>query len=184
MRKTLNTPGENNSVYIWMWMKLSWKEFRVFMPLNLYKCGSLCLDAFPCLCFPLILRGGLNCVNLVKLELYLPEGFPGGSVVENPPANAGDVGSIPGLGRSPGEGNGNPPQHSYLKNPSTEEPGGLQSMGSQRAMHDLATKTTTNIFQNSHSIFGFGLSQPKEEPLWYLETEMKRQLLLSKVFCV
>jgi len=135
------------------------------MPLNLYKCGSLCLDAFPCLCFPLILPGGLSCVNLVKLELYFPEGFPDGSVVENPPANAGDVGSIPGLGRSPREGNGNPPQYSYLENPMTEEPGGLQSMGSQRAVHNLATKTTTNIFQNSHSIFGFGLSQPKEEPL-------------------
>ena len=38
-------------------------------------------------------------------------GFPGGSVIKNPPANAGDVGSIPGLGRSPGEGNGNPLQH-------------------------------------------------------------------------
>ena len=38
-------------------------------------------------------------------------GFPGGSVVKNPPASAGDTrdtGSIPGLGRSPGEGNGNP----------------------------------------------------------------------------
>ena len=36
------------------------------------------------------------------------QGFPGGSVVKNPSASAGDVGSIPGLGRSPGEGNGNP----------------------------------------------------------------------------
>ena len=35
-------------------------------------------------------------------------GFPGGSVVKNPPANAGDTGSIPGLGRFPGVGNGNP----------------------------------------------------------------------------
>ena len=35
-------------------------------------------------------------------------GFPGGSVVKNLPANAGDVSLIPGLGRSPGEGNGNP----------------------------------------------------------------------------
>ena len=34
--------------------------------------------------------------------------FPGGSVINNLPANAGDMGSIPGLGRSPGEGNGNP----------------------------------------------------------------------------
>ena len=37
----------------------------------------------------------------------LPRGFPGGSVVKNPPANAGDVSSIPGSGRSSGEGNGN-----------------------------------------------------------------------------
>ena len=44
-------------------------------------------------------------------------GFPGGSVVKNPPANAGDVGSIPGSGRSPGEGNGNPLQYSCLENP-------------------------------------------------------------------
>ena len=36
------------------------------------------------------------------------EGFPGGSLVKNPPANAGNPGSIPGLGRSPGEGNGHP----------------------------------------------------------------------------
>ena len=50
--------------------------------------------------------------------LYL--GFPGGSAVKNPPANVGvtrDVGSIPGSGRSPGEGNGNPLQHSCLENP-------------------------------------------------------------------
>ena len=44
-------------------------------------------------------------------------GFPGGSVVKNPPANAGDVGLIPGSGRSPGEGNGNPLQYSCLGNP-------------------------------------------------------------------
>ena len=44
-------------------------------------------------------------------------GFPGGSVEKNLPANAGDTGSILGLGRSPGEGNGNPLQCSYLGNP-------------------------------------------------------------------
>ena len=44
-------------------------------------------------------------------------GFPGDSVVKNLPASAGDVGLIPGLGRSPGEGNGNPLQHSCLGNP-------------------------------------------------------------------
>ena len=61
-------------------------------------------------------------------------GFPGGTVVKNPPANAGDTGdtgSIPGSGRLPGGGNSNPLQYSCLKNIlSTEEPGGLQPMGS------------------------------------------------------
>ena len=40
--------------------------------------------------------------------IYLREGFPGGLVVKNLPANAGDTGLIPGSGRSPGERNGNP----------------------------------------------------------------------------
>ena len=43
-------------------------------------------------------------------------GFIGGSVVQNPPANVGVAGSIPGSGRSPGEGNGNPLQYSCLEN--------------------------------------------------------------------
>ena len=43
--------------------------------------------------------------------------FPKGSVVKNLPANAGDVDSVSGLGRSPGEGNGNPLQYSCLENP-------------------------------------------------------------------
>ena len=42
--------------------------------------------------------------------------FLGGSVVKNLPANTGDAGLIPGLGRSSGEGNGNPLQYSYLGN--------------------------------------------------------------------
>ena len=67
--------------------------------------------------------------------LPFTRGFPGGSVVKNPPANAGDTGSIPGSGRSPGEGNGNPLQYSCLEIPWTEEPGGLLSMGSQRVRY-------------------------------------------------
>ena len=43
-------------------------------------------------------------------------GFPSGSVVQNPPADAGDAGLIPGLGRSPGEGNGYSLQYSCLEN--------------------------------------------------------------------
>ena len=43
--------------------------------------------------------------------------FPGGSEVKVSACNAGDLGLIPGLGRSPGEGNGNPLQYSCLENP-------------------------------------------------------------------
>ena len=60
-------------------------------------------------------------------------------VVKNLSDNAGDireVGSIPGLGRSPGGGHGIPLQYSCLENPWTEEPGGLQSIGSQKVRHD------------------------------------------------
>ena len=56
-------------------------------------------------------------------------------MVKNPSANAGDArdaGSIPGLGRFPGGGHGNPLQYSWLGgSPWTEEPGGLQAMESQ-----------------------------------------------------
>ena len=57
--------------------------------------------------------------------------------VEESACNAGDPDSIPGLGRSPGEGNGNP-LHGVLawRIPWTEEPDGLQSMGFQRVRHD------------------------------------------------
>ena len=57
--------------------------------------------------------------------------FPDGSMVKKPPANAGDVGSILVPGRSPGKGNGNILQYSCLEIPWTEEPSGLQSVGSQ-----------------------------------------------------
>ena len=63
-------------------------------------------------------------------------GFPGGSDGKESPCNAGDAGSIPGLGRSPGEGM---TVHSSVlawRIPWTEKPGWLQSMGSQRVRHD------------------------------------------------
>ena len=58
------------------------------------------------------------------------------SVDKESTCNAGDLGSIPGLGRSPGGGHGNPLQYSCVENASwTEEPCGLQSMGSERVGH-------------------------------------------------
>ena len=54
--------------------------------------------------------------GLIAFKQYF-WGFPGGSAVQNLSANAGDVSSIPGSGRSPGVGNGNPLQYSCLGNP-------------------------------------------------------------------
>ena len=53
-------------------------------------------------------------IKLPFFSIFYP-GLP--QMVKNPPANSGDAGSIPGLGRSHGEGNGNPPQYSCLGNP-------------------------------------------------------------------
>ena len=64
--------------------------------------------------------------------------FPGGSVVKNLPANAGDVDLISGSGRSPGEGNGNPLQCSCLEISWTEKPARLQSMESQKSQTQLS----------------------------------------------
>ena len=63
-------------------------------------------------------------------------GFPGDSVVKKPPANAGDMGLIPGLGRFPGEGNGNPLQYSCLENPKDRGP-------RKATIHRVAESDTT-----------------------------------------
>ena len=63
-------------------------------------------------------------------------GFSGGSDGKESACNTGDLGSIPGWERSPGEGNGYPLQYLAWRIPRTEEPGGLQSMGSQRVGQD------------------------------------------------
>ena len=64
------------------------------------------------------------------------EAFLGGSDGKESAYNSGDLGLIPGSGRSPGEGNGYPLQYLAWRIPWTEEPGGLQSMGLQRVGHN------------------------------------------------
>ena len=87
--------------------------------------------------------GTTKSVKAAAIFTLLPQNrsFPGVAVQKNLPASAGEADSIPQSGRSPGEGSGNPVQYSCLGNPmDMEEPGGLQSMGSQRVWHNLATK--------------------------------------------
>ena len=90
---------------------------------------------------------------------YIPtclhvESFPGGSVVKNMPASTGDVGSIPGSGRSPGEAKGNPLQYSCLGNPMDRGAWWATVRGLQRVGHDLMTKQQLNCFLKINLIGG------------------------------
>ena len=67
-------------------------------------------------------------------------------MVKNPPANAGDWGMIPGLGRSPREGNGNPIQYSCLGNPMDRGAWQITVHGSQKVRHDLVIKQHAQLF--------------------------------------
>ena len=70
-------------------------------------------------------------------------GFPGGSVVKNPPASAGDMGLIPGLGRCPGIGNGNLLQYSCLGNPMDRGAWWATVHGVAKSRTQLSDYTTT-----------------------------------------
>ena len=73
----------------------------------------------------------------MNMWLEYHKSFPSGSVVKNPPANAGDVGWISGPGRSPGEGNNNPLQYSCLENP--------MARGAWRTTVHKVTKSQTQL---------------------------------------
>ena len=89
----------------------------------------------------------LQCMK-VKSESEVAQSCP---TLKNLPDNAKDEDLIPGLGRSPGGGHDKPLQYSCLESPWTEEPGRLQSMGSQRIEHDWAH----SHIQILHRIFFF-----------------------------
>ena len=77
-------------------------------------------------------------------------GFPDGTMVKNPTANAGDVGSIPGLGRSPREGNGNPLQYSSLVTQTvkclpTMQKAGVQSLGPEDPLEKEMTTHSSSL---------------------------------------
>ena len=81
---------------------------------------------------------GINLPKEIK-DLYIDtilQGFPGGSDHKSSACSEGDPGLIPGLGRSPGEGNGNSLQYSCLENPMGGGTYGLQSMWLQRVRHN------------------------------------------------
>ena len=72
-------------------------------------------------------------------------GFPGGSKVKNLPAKAGDTGSTPGSGRSPGGGIGNPLQYCYLRNP-------MDRGAWQDTVHVVAKESGTTEQPSTHTV--------------------------------
>ena len=119
-------------------------------------------------------------------------GIPGGSVVKNLPANAGDVGWIPGLGRFPGEGNGYPLQHSCLENLMDRRSlVGYSPWGCKRGGNDLATKRTTTIDivkLNEITIFSDSNQMTADNFTWFglhitiCYTDPKRSLVVTRFF--
>ena len=83
-------------------------------------------------------------------------GFPGGSEDKASACNVGDPGSIPGLGRSPGEGNGNPLQYSCQENPMDREVWRATVHGvakSQTRLSDFTHTLHTHLVQRSTQIY-------------------------------
>ena len=143
-------------IHMWAWgegKSLSSSSYEAIRPIGLgvYLYDQLTLVTFLKTWSPNIVLG----VRTSKYEFgvggwgthFSPQHCPRASqvalVIKNPPANAEDprhMGLIPGSGRYPGEGNGTPLHYSGLEISWTEEPGGLQSMGSQRVGHNRVTK--------------------------------------------
>ena len=99
-----------------MWPRVS----SVWRPFKVDSCG--CKSIFTC---------------WLMRDIHTSLGFSGGSVVKNLPAKAGDTGFIPGLGRSPGDGNGSPLQYSCL--------GNAMDRGAWRATVPGITKSRTQL---------------------------------------
>ena len=76
----------------------------VYVCMCVYMYMYMCVYMYICIC--VYIRTYIRVYVCIYLYIYIHVGLPGGSVVKNPAANAGVAGSIPGLGRSPRQGNG------------------------------------------------------------------------------
>ena len=109
-----------------------------------------------------MLIAGVLLYHKSKLKAQVIWGFLGDSDGKESACNAGDPGWIPGSGRSPGGGHGNPLQFSCLENPMDRAVWGLHPMGSQRVGHDWATNTSDGLAllierQHSQALLGWTL---------------------------
>ena len=137
------------------------------------------------------IKNPISCLCFI-MEKLIHLGFPGGSEGKAFACNAGEPASIPGLGLSPGEGNGN---HSVLlpgKSHGRRSLGRLQSMGSQRVRHDWATSLSFfwyvwNVVQDPlevgmatfSSIFAWRIPMDRGASWAMVHTIVKSQTLLS-----
>ena len=129
--------GPHNGPYSWgrnikKWGFLNLAPHMFWVVVRLSTFVIWIQHSLACLILPTLQMCVCVCVCVLGMGLSFP--FLVVQLVKNLPASAGDardMGSIPGSGRFPGEGNGNPFQYSckFWKIPWTEEPGGLQSMG-------------------------------------------------------
>ena len=110
-------------IYLSMYLSIHWSIYLSIHPSINWSIISVCLSDY--------------------LSIYL--GRPGGSVVKNLPASPGDSGSIPGLGRSPGEGNCDPLQYSCLENP--------MDRGACWATVHGVTKESDSTYQLNNSMY-------------------------------
>ena len=98
---------------------------------------------------------------LIKSKLWIGNGhdwgFLGGSVVKNSPANAGDPGSIPDLGRSPAEGNGNLLKYSWLGNPMDRGAWQATIHGLAQSWTQLSNWKTLTMIVEKYCMFCFGI---------------------------
>ena len=101
-------------------------------------------------------------------RLGVVEGFPGGSDGRESSCNAEDLGSIPGLGRSPGGGHGNPLQYSCLENPHGQKNLEDYSPWRHRVRHNRATKHSTVMGENEFQL----MRLREQEILIITETNM------------
>ena len=133
----INLCCENNDIYLGV--------ACCFSPLLWSSCRNCTKHLLYSLFFPLLLELLEEVFIYLFIHLFLRcswfttqslWGFPGGSDGKLSACNMGHLGLIPEFGRYPGGGHGNPLHCSCLENPWTEEPDGLQSIGSQRVGHD------------------------------------------------
>ena len=108
----------------------TWKEFKWPLTGEYDSWGRKELDTTERLNWYTYMLEYFSAIKRNRLLMHAATAFPGGSVVKNPPANTGDAGSIYALGRCPEGGDGTHSSILIWKIPWTEEPGGLQSIGS------------------------------------------------------